>query len=282
MGKETPAVVSIRQRWSTQEPGRVAASTPSGSAAASAISSPQTVSSSEAGSRDSMSLRTGWPVVKDFPRSPEPRSRRYRPNWTGKLLSRPRLRRISSMACWLAAGPAKKAAGSPGSARVSRNVTTIPPASPGAAASSRRPMSFPMGPRGSVLGERAEVELAVEPVLVAGDTLLHRHVEVRLVERHPRHLQDGEPGELAHEVRILLRIRFEARRVDQLVHLGVLVGHGVEDRVLAVVVPEEEVLRVVEPPPEGVHVERHLLLEHQAPPVGARHLVDGRLDPDLA
>src|SRR5262249_17445486 len=105
------------------------------------------------------------------------------------------------MACLVAAGPAKKAAGSPGRARISTNVTTTPPARPGAAASSRRPTSRST----SVLRELTEVELSVEPVLVARDALLHRHVEVGLVERHPRDLRDGELGECHHQLRILLR-----------------------------------------------------------------------------
>ena len=45
------------------------------------------------------------------------------------------------------------------------------------------------------LRQLAVVELAVEPVAVAGDVLLHRHVEQRLEDRHARHLLEGDVDE---------------------------------------------------------------------------------------
>src|SRR5438105_6538360 len=259
------------------EPGRVADSTPSGRATDTARSNPHTVSSSDAGSRPTRSATTGCPAVSERPRSPRPRSRTYTTNCSGRLRSRPSLTRISWIACCVAAGPAKNAAGSPGNARFRRKVTTITPTSPGTATMRRRPTSVST----LLFFELPIVELAVEPVLIALDRLLHRHVEQRLVDRHARHVGQREPREPADVVRVSLRVGVEARGVDELVHLGVLVGRRVEDGVLSVEVPEEEVLGIVEPAAERVDEERHLLLEEHAPPVRAGDLVDGRPDPDL-
>src|ERR1700730_1154017 len=177
------------------------------------------------------------------------------------------------MASRAAAFPAKYAAGSPGRARMRQNVTTTTPARPGAAAARRlensrrkdsRIRDLPLHARGerkppSALGQLAEIQLDMEPVLVPDDVLLHR----------------------ADVFRVLLLIRLEARRVYPLVHLGVHVRADVERGILAMVVPEEEVFGIVEPAPELVHEERHLLLALIRPPVGRRHLLDGGLDADL-
>src|SRR5712691_1668294 len=228
MGSETPAVVSILERWSTHEPGRVAERTPRGRATATARSRPHAVSSSDAGSRASRSERTGWPVVSERPRSPRARSRTYSTNCSGRLLSRPSFTRISSTACWVAAGPAKNAAGSPGSARFKRNVTTTTPAMPGRAAASRRRTIRSRDDliageaarlRASLLGERAEIQLAVEPVLVARHALLHRHVERGLHQRHLGDVGHRDARERAHGLRVLLGIALLMRGLDQLVHV---------------------------------------------------------------
>src|SRR3546814_8677963 len=97
-----------------------------------------------------------------------------------RLLSRPRLWRTCSMASWVAAGPAKKAAGSPGKARVRRKVTTRTPITLGIAEKIRlpiRPSIVALPPARYAmaalhLADAAEVELAVEPVGVAGDVFI--------------------------------------------------------------------------------------------------------------
>src|SRR6267142_4365769 len=143
-------------------------------------------------------------------------------NCSGRLLSRPSFTLTCSMASFVAAFPAKYAAGSPGRARMRQNVTTTTPASPGAAAASRLETSrrkdrrirssSPRCGRGaapSALGQLAEVQLDVEPVLVANDVLLHGHVEVDLDEGQPRHVAHRELLHLAHVLRVLLLVRLE-------------------------------------------------------------------------
>ncbi len=76
IGKETPAVVTIRQTWSIHDPGRIAAVMPSGSAIAIDKKSAHSVSSADAGSRVINSLSTGCPVLSEVPRSPCASSRR--------------------------------------------------------------------------------------------------------------------------------------------------------------------------------------------------------------
>ena len=63
-----------------------------------AKSSPQSVSSSDAGRRVRISVRTGWPVESELPRSPCASSFRYKTNWRAMLLSRPSCTRICSIA----------------------------------------------------------------------------------------------------------------------------------------------------------------------------------------
>src|ERR1700686_5743593 len=105
------------------------------------------------------------------------------------------------MACGVAAGPAKYAAGSPGSARVSRKVTITTPIRLGIAIAARLRIIVSMvaprdaaSPRSS-LRERAVIEPAVEPVFVTRDILLHSDVDVGLVQRNARHIGEGEIDE---------------------------------------------------------------------------------------
>src|ERR1700687_596670 len=75
----------------------------------------------------------------------------------------------------------------------------------------------------SRLHQRAIVEPAVEPVLIAGDILLHRDIDEGLVQRNPRHLGKREIDE-ALDVGIVGRLvagRGRApRAVDQPVPAG--------------------------------------------------------------
>src|SRR3984893_7073037 len=135
------------------------------------------------------------------------------------------------------------------------------------------------------LHQRPIIEPSVEPVLVARDILLHRDVDERLIQRNPRHVGKGEIDE-AFDVGVVGRLVAGggrgARAVDQLVHLRRLIAHGVEDGIVAVIAPVEEVFGVIEPAREHVSVERHFLLVQFGAPVGAGNLVDGGLDADLA
>src|SRR6266581_1959671 len=72
------------------------------------------------------------------------------------------------------------------------------------------------------LHQRAIVEPAVEPVLIARDVLLHRDVDIGLIQRDARDIAEGEIDE-ALDVGIVGRRvagrRGGARAVDELVHL---------------------------------------------------------------
>ena len=124
----------------------------------------------------------------------------------------------------------------------------------------------------------------MEPVLIARDVLLHRDVDEGLIQRDARHVGKGEIDE-AFDVGVvgcLVAGRGRnARAIDQLVHVGRFVVHGVEDGIVAVIAPVEKVFGVVEPAREHVGVERHLLLVEFGAPVGAGHLVDRGLDAEL-
>src|SRR5258706_11579817 len=113
-------------------------------------------------------------------------------------------------------------------------------------------------PPASSLLQVAVVGLQVEPVGVALDALLHRHVHVGLRDRDARHLVEGDVDEAVHVLLVFLPVALEARGLDQLVHPRVLVAHGVEHRVLAVIAPEEEILRVIEPAPETIQDQRQV------------------------
>src|SRR5205814_198747 len=99
----------------------------------------------------------------------------------------------------------------------------------------------------SPLLHRSLVEAAVEPVLVAGDVLLHHDVDVGLVERNARDVGEGEIDE-AFDVLVVGRgVAGRSRgdsAVDQRVHRLRLVAHRVEDRILAVIAPDEEVFGI--------------------------------------
>src|SRR5262249_57068663 len=120
-------------------------------------------------------------------------------------------------------------------------VTMTTPIRLGIANISRLPIIVSMGLR---LYERAVVETAVEPVLIARDVLLHRDVDEGLIQRDARHLGESNIDKALH-VGIVLRLVADgsggARAVDQLVHLARLVAHGVEDGIIAVIAPVEEV-----------------------------------------
>src|SRR3954451_13806397 len=133
----------------------------------------------------------------------------------------------------------------------------------------------------SALLELPEVGLAVEPELVAADRFLHRDVMDRLVERYDRHLLHAERDEVLHALVVLGGVVGEARAIDEPVHRLVLVGGDVEDRVVAVKVPEEIILRIVEPAAEAVEHHRQFLLVQGGAPVRSRNLLDGDANADL-
>src|SRR3954451_25017041 len=283
----------MRQRWSIHEPGRVAARMPSGIGITTEAMRRSSVSSAEAGRRLRISVATGWPVVSELPKSPCERSVVYRKNCSISGLSSQSFLRICSTASLVAAGPAKYAAGSPGSARVKRNVTITTPIRLGIANISRLPIMVSMrvvpakagthNPRRKWLGkasttpqkrehtaygsppsrgrrlcvlpsratqphlrlhQRAVIQPAVEPVLIAGDVLLHGDVDERLVQRDAGNVGEGQIDEALH-IRVIggriARGRGIARAVDQPVHLRRLVAHGVEHGIVAVIAPVEEV-----------------------------------------
>src|SRR5258706_13930332 len=116
------------------------------------------------------------------------------------LLSRPRWTRICSIASWVAEGPAKYAAGSPGSARVRRKVTTITPTMFGIAPARRLPiilsMSFLLRPQADVRRHHAPaggcahpgLHLATVPPGLEAPVFAARGGEVAAVGRdHPAH-----------------------------------------------------------------------------------------------
>src|SRR6266478_5845677 len=160
-------------------------------------------------------------------------------------LSRPSFLRICSTASLVAAGPAKYAAGSPGSARVRRNVTITTPIRLGIANISRLPIMVSMvahsrfefrvsqreplsslPPKGGGnerarllaptkeratqadssrppitplrLHQRAVIEAAVEPVLIARDVLLHRDVDEGLIQRNAWDIAEGQVDKSLH------------------------------------------------------------------------------------
>src|SRR5262249_16740971 len=94
--------------------------------------------------------------------------------------------------------------------------------------------------RHSRLHQRAIVETAVEPVLIARDILLHPDVDEGLVQRDARHLGEGDIDKAFH-VGIVFRLVADGSRatraVDQSVHFRRLVAHGVEDGIVAVIAP---------------------------------------------
>src|SRR5260370_17168610 len=99
-------------------------------------------------------------------------------------LSRPSFLRICSTASLVAAGPAKYAAGSPGSARVKRNVTITTPIRLGIANINRLPVMVSMV--ALRLHQRAIIEATLKPLLTAPDLLLPLHVHLLLIHPNPR------------------------------------------------------------------------------------------------
>src|SRR5216684_2647884 len=100
------------------------------------------------------------------------------------------------------------------------------------------------------LYQRAVIEPAVEPVLIARDVLLHRDVDEGLIQWNARNIGECQVDKALHVAVVARGIaggRGGARAVDQLVHLRRLVAHGVEDGIVAVIAPVEEVFGVIEP-----------------------------------
>src|SRR5258706_10317275 len=92
----------------------------------------------------------------------------------------------------------------------------------------------------SPLHQRAVIEPAVEPVLIARDVLLHRDVDEGLIQRNARNIGEGQIDKTLH-VRVVSRHVAAGSRgagaVDQSVHLRRLVAHGIEDGIVAVIAP---------------------------------------------
>src|SRR6516225_10272556 len=132
--------------------------------------------------------------------------------------------------------------------------------------------------------EGAVVKPAMEPILIAGDVLLHRHVDVGLEDRDAWHVRKNSFHESLDVLFIggLVAVCGGCdRAVNEAVERLRLIAHGVEDRILAVVAPDEEVLGIIEPPREHVGVEgQHLLVELGAPG-RTGNLVDRAFDTDL-
>src|ERR1700722_11638702 len=124
--------------------------------------------------------------------------------------------------------PAKYTAGSAGSARVKRNVTTITDATTASAPAKRLAIKLPttLSCR-SALRQRAIVQLRMEPVLVSFDVGLEGHVEIVLEQRNTRHFVEDDLDEAAHRLVVFFRVGREARSLDQLVDSRVLVVHRV-------------------------------------------------------
>ena len=193
--------------------------------------------------------------------------------------------RICSTASLVAAGPAKYAAGI---ARQRARQQERDDHDPDQRRDRKHQPLADHGQHGAAdltaLHQRAIIEAAVEPVLIARDVLLHRDVDEGLIQRDARDVGEGEIDEALHVGVVGRGVAGRgggARAVDQLVHLRRLVAHGVEDGIVAVIAPVEEVFGVIEPAREHVGVERHLLLVQFGAPVGAGDLVDRGLDADL-
>ena len=131
IGSETPAVREhAAEVIDHTSPGGVAASTPSGSATASASSEARQRSArARRAAAMSSSLEHRLPGGQRLAEIAHARGRGRRARTArGRLLSSPRLRAdlLDRLAAWRRA-PRRTPPGSPGSARVSRNVTTITP-----------------------------------------------------------------------------------------------------------------------------------------------------------
>src|SRR5476651_2382855 len=87
----------------------------------------------------------------------------------------------------LAVGPAKYVAVSPGSTRVSRNVTSTTPQRVGRAPAKRN-RTARIGRASGVLRQEPEIRLPAGPIRIAAHVFLHRDVVERLADRDHRHL----------------------------------------------------------------------------------------------
>src|SRR3984885_14408369 len=115
----------------------------------------------------------------------------------------------------------------------------LTPISLGITVSSRFPIcrSIMISPK-SALDEGAVVEPAVEPILIAGNVLLHGDVDVGLEDRDAGNVGVGEVDESLYVLLVVLGVADRsgvARAFDQRVHRLGLVAHGVEHRILAVI-----------------------------------------------
>src|SRR6266566_4755669 len=94
----------------------------------------------------------------------------------------------------------------------------------------------------------------MKPVGIALDVLLHRHVAGRLCQRNTRHLVEGDVDEALYVLLVFFLVGSEARGVDELVHLRILVAHGIEHGVLAVVTPEKKYSAWFNQPPKRLRI----------------------------
>src|SRR5215471_8469075 len=143
----------------------------------------------------------------------------------------------------------------------------------GTAPASRRPIMVSaatcrMDDAASLFAKLAKVKLAVKPVLIPSDIFLHGDIQVGLIERHAWHLVRSDGNEITHQLLIPGGVGGEARLIDQLIHGWVLVRHGVKNGVLAMIAPEEKILRVVQPTTKDIDNQRHIFLQQGTTPVG--------------
>src|SRR5262245_19035230 len=135
--------------------------------------------------------------------------------------------------------------------------------------------------RRSTFCQGAIVEPAMEPIRVAGHILLHRDVDVGLINRDARHVGVGLIDETLYILFVCRLVAIFGRcngAVDESIGLLRLIAHRVEDRIFAVVAPDEEILGVVEPAREYVRVKRPYVLIKLRTPVRAAHFIDRALD----
>src|SRR5262249_23756962 len=95
----------------------------------------------------------------------------------------------------------------------------------------------------SPLDQRAVIKPAVEPILISRYVLLHRDIDVGLIERNARNVGEGKLDEAFDRLFVVCLVAFRGSvhgGVDERVHRFRLVAHGVEDRILAVIAPDKE------------------------------------------
>src|SRR5262245_31451398 len=137
------------------------------------------------------------------------------------------------------------------------------------------------GPLRSCLCQWPVVEPPVEPILVAGNVVRHRDVEERIEQWYTRNIGEGQANKTFDLLLVFLWILFESGGLDHLVHRRVLIRHRVEERVLPVIIPEEEILGGPKPTTEEIDDHRQRLLGQLGTPIGSRYLVQREFDADL-